>query len=99
MASLPADVGQIGAHLVEGAGGDPGAVAQPRHQLAVVDHEPPEGRFRGLGLAAIIPDFTEYLIGGGGRVALAFLGPHGCLLRLSLDSNQAASVRWRQPQS
>src|ERR1700756_1398621 len=50
---------QIGADLVERAGRDLGAVAQPRHQLAVVDDEAAEGRFRGPGRAGKIPDVGQ----------------------------------------
>ncbi len=58
--------GQIGADLVQRAGGDFGAVAQARHQLAVIDDEPPEGGFGRLRRAAIVPDFAENLVGGFG---------------------------------
>ena len=60
-------LGQIGAHLVERAGGDLGAVAQPRHQLAVVDGEPPEGGFRGLRGAAEFADLLQNLVRGPGQ--------------------------------
>src|SRR6266481_3556561 len=71
-------LGQIGADLVERAGRDPGAVAQPRNQLAVVDDEASEGRLGGPCRAAKLPDLAENLVGGsGGAAALAFLDPHG----------------------
>jgi hypothetical protein len=77
-------LGQIGANLVERAGGDLGAVAQPRYQLAVVDDEPAESGFGRARRAAIVPALTETLIGGsGGGPALVFPDPHGDLLRLS----------------
>ena len=70
---------QIGADLVERAGRDLGAVAQPRHQLAVVDDEAAEGGFGRMGRAAIVPDLAQDLVGGSGSaLALAFLDPHGC---------------------
>jgi hypothetical protein len=76
---------EIGAHLVERAGGDPGAVAKTRHQFAVVDDEPPEGGFGRLGRAAIVADFPENLVGGSNGLALVFPSPHGHLLRFFPD--------------
>ena len=58
--------GQKGADLVQRAGGDPGAIAQARDQLAVIDDEPPEGGFGRLRRAAIFADFAENLVGGSG---------------------------------
>src|SRR5512137_811158 len=89
---------QIGADLVEGPGGDLGAVAQPRHQLAVIDDEPPEGGFGRLRRAAIIPDLTENLVRGSrGGAILVLPVPHVGLLRFcplcySRDSRQVAST-------
>src|SRR5712671_3079919 len=74
---------QIGADLVEGAGGDLCAVAQSRHQLAIVDDAPPERGFGRARRAAIIPDLAENLIGGCAGLTLTFLDPHGDLARLS----------------
>src|SRR5882672_3842181 len=74
---------QIGADLVEGAGGDLCAVAQARHQLAIVDDAAPERGFGCARRAAIIPDFAENLIGGCAGLTLTFLDPHGDLARLS----------------
>src|ERR1019366_6937126 len=91
-------LGRVGADLVEGAGGDPGAAAQPRHQFAVVDDEPAEGGFGGLRGATKIPDFAENLVGGSdGDTILVFPGPHGdlpavCPLPPSRDSRQVAST-------
>src|SRR5664280_686551 len=90
-------LGQIGADLVEGTGGDLCAVAQSRYQLAIVDDEPPESGLRGLRRAAIIPDFAENLIRGSGGSTLVFPSPHGVLLRFSSlvqsrDSRQDAST-------
>jgi hypothetical protein len=77
-------LGQIGTDLVKRAGGDLGAVAQSRHQLAIVDDKPPESGFGGLRRAAIIPDFAKHLIGGlADGVALTFLDPHGYLPRFA----------------
>src|SRR5216684_4626458 len=59
-------LGQIGADLVERPGGDLGAVAQPRYQLAVIDDQPPEGGFGRLRRAAIVPDFPQNLVGSSG---------------------------------
>ena len=70
-------LGEIGAHLVERAGRDPRAVAQPRHQLAVIDDEAAESGFRGLRGAAKFADLAEDLLGGGGDLSLTSLDLHG----------------------
>src|SRR5438105_14453916 len=93
-------LGEIRADLVERARRDPGAVAQPRRQLAVVDNQPPEGGFGRARLAAIVADFAKNLLGRRRRFrrlrvavlracrSLALLDPHGCLLRLSLPTSR-----------
>src|SRR6185312_405361 len=69
---------QIRADLVERAGGDLGAVAQARHQLAVID-EAAEGRFRSPRRAAKFPDLAEDLLRGAtDPQALLIFHPHGC---------------------
>src|SRR5271169_4209539 len=93
--------GQIGADLVERAGRDLGAVAQSRHQLAVVDDEAAEGGFGRVRGAAKIPDFTENLVGGSGAAPVfASLNPHGCSPAVaSLSSDQGTTAGKRQPQT
>src|ERR1700756_3413543 len=84
---------QIGADLVERAGRDLGAIAQPGHQLAVVDDEAAEGRFRGPGRAAKIPDLgQDFFRGPAGHAALGLslvlapllFDPHGFALFAAL---------------
>jgi hypothetical protein len=48
---------------VERVGGDAPAIAQPGGELAVIDGAAPEGRFGEAGLAAIVRDFLEQLLG------------------------------------
>ena len=48
-----------GTHPLQGLGLDPRSVAQPRNELAVVDREPAEGRFRHLQPAAERGDRVE----------------------------------------
>src|SRR5229473_2157366 len=67
----------LGADGDEGAGGDPCAVAQARHQLAIVDDATPKRGFGRARRAAVIPDLAENLIGGGGGLSPTFLDPHG----------------------
>src|SRR6185437_14957541 len=68
-------LGEIRTNLVEGAGRDPGPVAQTGYQLAVVDDEPPEGGLGRLRRPAIVPYLTQNLIGGP-RLSLTFRRPH-----------------------
>src|SRR5277367_650344 len=87
--------GQIGADLVERAGRDLGAVAQSRHQLAVVDDEAAEGGFGRVRGAAKIPDFTENLVGGsGGAPVFASLNPHGCSPAVPFLVFRSRDNRW-----
>src|SRR6202012_1235469 len=73
---------QISANLVERAGRDLGAIAQGRHQLAVVDDETAEGGLCGLRRAAEFPDLAEDLLGGpAGAPLLMFFDPHGVSAR------------------
>src|SRR5579872_2045083 len=92
--------GKVAADLVECARRDPGAVAQPRHQLAVIDDKAPKGRFRRLRGPAIISDFAQDLIGGPRLVLVAFNGPHDELRRRVLPGrNQGRLGIHSQPQS
>jgi hypothetical protein len=77
-------------------GRDLGAVAQPRHQLAVIDDQAPEGGFGRVGRAAKVPDLAENLVGGsGGARALAFLDPHGWSLpAVFVACLQSRNNRW-----
>src|SRR5262249_48846503 len=94
---------QIGPDLVERAGRDLGAVAQARHQLAVIDHEAAEGGLGGLRGAAEFADFAANLLRGAtGGPALMSFEPHGflCSPRFpSLRDNQGATGGNRQPQT
>ena len=53
---LPLDEGS---DALRGVGRDPAAQAQPADKLAVVDREPPEGRFRHARPAAVIGDVAQ----------------------------------------
>ena len=74
-----------GADAIDGVGGDPPAIAQPRGELAVIDGAPPERGFGKPGLPAIGGDFLKQLLRGhrrflvGPRLRLerAFDGPTG----------------------
>src|SRR5437016_1836420 len=92
---------QIGADLVEGAGRDLGAVAKPRHELAVIDHEASEGGLRGVRCAAELPDLAEDLLRRPARGSyLMFFEPHGCSPAVSIpDAIQEQLGGRRQPQT
>src|SRR5215471_10416870 len=62
-ADLAAVLGHERADAVERIGGDAPAVAQPARKLAVVDRAPAEGRLGKPGLAAIVGNFLQQLLG------------------------------------
>jgi hypothetical protein len=62
--AMPRD---IGAHPLEGFGGDAAAVAQARRELAVIDRKPAEGRFGKPNLPAVDQDLLEEIMGARGR--------------------------------
>src|SRR5262249_60021806 len=55
--------GHEGADGVERMGGNAPAVAQPAREFAVVDRAPAEGRLGKPGLAAIVGNFLQQLLG------------------------------------
>src|SRR5262249_9206881 len=57
------------ADAVERLGGDAAAVAQAAGELAVIDGEAAEGRFRKAGLATIVGDFLQQILGVHGGCA------------------------------
>ena len=57
-----------GADAVERIGGDAAAIAQAVGELAVIDGAAAEGGFGQAGLAAVVGDFLEQLLGVRHRV-------------------------------
>jgi hypothetical protein len=54
-------LGHVGAQAIERVGGDACPIAQAADELAVIDNEPAEGRFRKPHVAAEVPDLVEDL--------------------------------------
>jgi hypothetical protein len=68
---------EVSADLVQRAGRDLGAIAQARHQLAVIDHETAEGGLGRLRRAAKFPDLAQDLLRGAAGCTSP-VDPHGC---------------------
>jgi hypothetical protein len=55
-------IGHVGVETGEGRCLDATAIAETREELAVIDREAPESRFRKPGATAILAHAAEYLI-------------------------------------